>query len=158
MRATERQAARARGESIPPALWVIAVGALTPFPISALCYAFASPEVSRPALTVLLTWSVVTLSFLGGVRWGMETTRPSPRWTRMLISVGSAVAAWALLVLRYRLDDTWIVGGCIAAFLVQWLFDHQGPDVPARYPRLSTVVTGAACVSLAVCLEQTLKI
>ena len=53
-----------------------------------------------------------------------------------------------------RTYSLWAMLGCIGAFLVQWLFDHQAPDVPARYPRLSTALTGGACVSLAICLDQ----
>jgi uncharacterized ferredoxin-like protein len=35
--------------------------------------------------------------------------------------------------------------------------DHQGPDVAARYPKLSTAVTAAACVSMALCLDTALR-
>ena len=146
-----------RWESIPPALWGIALAALAPFPISAAIYGWGAPDAARPALTLILTWSGCVLAFLGGVRWGLESGRPSPRAERLLISVLSPVAAWMLLFSRHRIPDAWVIGGCIAAFLVQWLFDHQAPDVPARYPRLSTALTTGACVSLAVCLDQAMK-
>ena len=58
---------------------------------------------------------------------------------------------------RSSLGAAWILGGFMGAFILQWLFDHTAPDVPARYPRLSTVLTAGACVSLAVALEQTLR-
>jgi hypothetical protein len=146
-----------RNEAPPLALWTIALLALAPFPIAALAFAYGAPQVARPALTIILTWSAVTMSFLGGVRWGMETSLFAPRWYRQLISVASGVAAWLLLLARHRIEDRWILAGAIAAFLLQWLFDHQGPDVPARYPKLSTAITGAACVSLAVCLDQVIR-
>jgi hypothetical protein len=145
-----------RNEAPPLALWIIALTALAPFPIAAGFYGWADENVARPALTVILTWSAVVLSFLGGVRWGLETALKSPRAHRMIISVGSPIGAWLLLLARGRVDDAWVVGGYIAAFLLQWLFDHQ-PNAPARYPRLSTSVTAAACVSLAVCLERALN-
>jgi Protein of unknown function (DUF3429) len=144
-------------DSIPPALWVIAICALAPFPLAAAAYGWGAPEVARPALTVILTWSGVVLAFLGGVRWGMESGRPKPRAQRLLISVLSPVVAWSILAARHRVPDGWIIGGCIGAFLIQWLFDHQAPDVPARYPRLSTALTAGACISLAVCLDQAMK-
>lgn len=147
---------RVRREKAPPALFLIVLAAALPFPVAAGLYSYAAPDLARPALTMILTWSVTTLSFLGGVRWGIETMRPQPRWSRMLIAVAAAVTAWALMLLRYRLDDAWVLGGCIAAFLVQWLLDHQRPDTPARYPLLSTILTAAACLSLAVCLEHAL--
>lgn len=146
-----------RNETPPFALWAIAVLALSPFPASAIAYGYGPPDIARPALTLIMTWTAVVLSFLGGVRWGMETLLPQPRWYRQVISVLSALVAWLLLLARHRYPDTWILTGAIAAFLLQWLFDHQGPDVPARYPKLSTAITAAACVSLAVCLDQALR-
>jgi hypothetical protein len=149
--------ALSRDEAPPAALWVIALLALAPFPVSAAAYGYGSHGIARPALGILLTWSAVVLSFLGGVRWGMETGIARPRWWRQTISVLSGVAAWGLLIARHRLPDAWILAGGIVAFLVQWLFDHQGPNVPARYPKLSTAVTAAACISLALCLDRAIR-
>ncbi len=146
-----------RNEAPPTALWAIALLALAPFLISAAAYGYGSQAVARPALTVILTWSATVLSFLGGVRWGMESLLTRPRWPRQIISVSAAIVAWLLLLARHRIIDSWIIGGAIVAFLVQWLFDHQAPDVPARYPKLSTTITAAACVSLAVCLDKALR-
>jgi len=144
-------------ESAPPALWSIALLALAPFLISALVIAYGERQYAPAALTVLLTWSAVVLAFLGGVRWGLETALPEPRWERLAGSVISPVAAWSLFLGRERLEPSWILIGFMAAFLLQWLFDHRAPDVPARYPRLSTALTAGACISLALVLEQTLK-
>jgi hypothetical protein len=146
-----------RDESPPLALWLIALLALAPFPTAAIAYGYGPPQVAQPALGLILTWSAVVLSFLGGVRWGLETALRAPRPARQVISVLSAVIAWLLLLARHRFPDSWILAGAIAAFLLQWLLDHQGPDVPARYPKLSTAVTAAACVSLAICLDQALR-
>jgi hypothetical protein len=146
-----------RYDAIPPALWVIALATLIPFPLAAVAYGWGAPDIARPALTVILNWSGCVLAFLGGVRWGLESGRPEPRPLRLIISVLSPVAAWIILFSRHRIPDGWVMAGCIAAFLAQWLFDHQAPDVPARYPRLSTAITSAACISLAVCLDQALK-
>lgn len=150
---TDERPIVARSEAPPVALWIIAALAIAPFPLAALAYGYGPAAFARPALTVILTWSAMVMSFLGGVRWGMETTRPEPRWQRQVVSVSSAVAAWLLLLARHSWPDTWVVSGVIAAFLLQWLFDHQAPDVPARYPALSTALTAAACISLAVCLD-----
>jgi hypothetical protein len=146
-----------RDEAPPTALWAIAALALLPFPAAAFVYAYGPPTLAHTGLTVLLAWAAVVLSFLGGVRWGLETALLRPRLYRQAISFGSAVAAWAVLLARGRAPDAWILGGAIAAFLAQWMFDHQAPGVPARYPRLSTAVTAAACVSLAVCLDRAIR-
>ena len=146
-----------RNEAPPTALWIIAFAALAPFPLAALGYGWGDADVARPSLTVIITWSAVILAFLGGARWGLESALPKPRWQRLLISVLSPVIAWSMLLSRGRIDNAWIIGGCIGAFLIQWLFDHHGPDVPARYPKLSTALTAAACISLAVCLDEAIK-
>lgn len=148
---------RVRGEPPPASLWTIAVLAMAPFPIAAVAYGYGPTEVARPALTIVLAWSAVVLSFLGGVRWGMETLRARPRWARQAVSVSSAFVAWLLLLARHKAPDSWIIGCAIAAYLLQWLFDHQAPDVPERYPKLSTAITTAACVSLAICLDQAIR-
>jgi hypothetical protein len=146
-----------RAESPPAGLWVIALLALSPVLVAAVLYCYGPAAWARPALTTLLAWSAVALSFLGGVRWGLETREPRPRWYRQAFSALSAIAALVVLLARGRAPDTWILGGFIGAFLVQWLFDHQTPDTPRRYPMLSTAMTGAACVSLALALEKALN-
>ena len=150
-------AAASRNEPPPAALWSLALLALAPFPIAAGAYVLGQAAQRPGALTVLSTWSAMVLSFLGGVRWGMETNRVSPRWQRMAISILSAVIAWILILVRHEIADRWVLGGTIAAFLAQWLFDHQAPDTPSRYPKLSTAVTGAACVCLAFCLDVAIR-
>lgn len=146
-----------RAESPPVALWAIALLALSPFPVAALIFSYGPEHLSRPALTSLLAWSASVLSFLGGVRWGLETREPRPRWMRQAFYALCAVAAWVILLARGAAPDSWILGGFLMAFLVQWLFDHQTPDTPSRYPMLSTAVTGAACVSLALALEKAMS-
>jgi hypothetical protein len=144
-------------ESIPAPLWIIALLALAPFPVTAALYGYGPDHLATPALTMLLEWAAVVLSFLGGVRWGLETREPQPRWMRQAFSATCAVAAWVILLSRGRAPDEWLIGGFIAAFLMQWLFDHQTPDTPSRYPVLSTAMTAAACISLGVALETMLN-
>jgi len=146
-----------KAESPPVALWAIALLALSPFPLAALLYSYGPAQLHSAALTSLLVWSTAVLSFLGGVRWGLETREPRPRWLRQAFAALCAVAAWVILLARGAAPDTWIIGGFLAAFLVQWLFDHQTPDTPSRYPMLSTAVSAAACVSLALALEQAMQ-
>jgi len=145
-------------EAVTPApLWVIALLGLAPFPTSALVYLYGPADLSGAALTLLLTWSAIMLGFLGGIRWGLESGRAQPRWTRLAQSVLSPIAGWSLLFSRGGLDTAWLLCGLIAAFILQWLYDHTAPDVPARYPRLMTTLTLGACISLALALEQALR-
>src|SRR5512140_3790187 len=100
-------------DSTPPALWAIAIASLAPFPIAAIIYGWGAPDVARPALNVILTWSACVLAFLGGVRWGLGSGRPKPRAGRLLISVMSPVAAVSILLARHKSPDGWVIGGCI---------------------------------------------
>lgn len=146
-----------RAESIPVALWVIALLGLSPAPLSALAYCYGPAAWATSSLTVLLAWAAVALSFLGGVRWGLETREPRPRWMRQAFSALCAIAALVVLLARGRAPDAWILGGFIVAFLIQWLFDHQTPDTPSRYPLLSTALASGACISLALALEKAIS-
>ncbi|MDB5447876.1 MAG: hypothetical protein JWQ97_3193 [Phenylobacterium sp.] len=156
----ERAAAVAKPqarEAAPISLWAMAVFALLPFPVAAGVYGYGPPAAAREAVTVLLTWSAVVLSFLAGVRWGLESGRRAPRRLRLVGALGFAMVAWALLLARWRLDLAWILTAYLAAFMLQWLSDHAAPNPASRFPRLSTAVTAAACVSLAVALDQAIR-
>ncbi|MDP3745587.1 MAG: DUF3429 domain-containing protein [Phenylobacterium sp.] len=142
----------------PLPLWIIALLCMVPFPASALAYAYGPADVAGPALTVILTWSAVVMGFLGGIRWGLESARTEPRWTRLVHSLISPIAGWALLFTRGTIDTPWLLCGFLVAFILQWLFDHTAPDVPARYPKLMTVLTLGAGLSLAVALEKALTL
>lgn len=143
--------------SAPRPLWGIALLGMAPFPLSALTYLYGPSDLVGPALTLLLTWSAIVLGFLGGIRWGLESGRATPRWTRLAQSVISPMAAWALIFGRGTIETPWLLCGFLAAFILQWLYDHAAPDVPARYPRLMTTLTLGACLSLALALEQALR-
>ncbi|HEX7886918.1 MAG TPA: DUF3429 domain-containing protein [Phenylobacterium sp.] len=147
----------ARAESIPAALWALALLGLMPFPMAALAFCYGPAPWVTPSLSLLVAWSAVTLAFLGGVRWGLETREPTPRNMRQAFSVLCAVASVAILLARGRAPDAWILGGFLGAFLIQWLFDHQTPNSPSRYPLLSTAVTSSACVSLGLALEKAMN-
>ena len=146
-----------RSERPPLALWAIAVLALSPFPSSAVMYAYGPLEHQPGSLTMLMSWSALVVAFIGGVRWGLETREHKPRWIRLAFNAACAGAAWMLLLGRGVIGDAWILGLLLALFMIQWLFDHQSPDAPQRYPTLSTTLTAAACVSLALALEKTLS-
>jgi hypothetical protein len=144
-------------DAAPKPLWLMAVLALMPFPISAGLYGYGPPAEARVAVSVLITWSATVLSFLAGVRWGLESSRRPPRWGRLAGACGFGIIAWGLLLARWRLDLAWTLTAYLAAFMLQWLSDHAAPDTAARFPKLSTAITVAACVSLAVALDQAIR-
>ena len=144
-------------ESAPISLWSMAVFALAPFPVAAAVYGYGPPSYAREAVTVLLTWSAVVLSFLAGVRWGLESGRKAPRRGRLAVAIGFALAAWVLLLVRWRFELSWVLGAYLVVFMLQWLSDHAAPNTASRFPRLSTAVTSAACISLAIALDQSIR-
>jgi hypothetical protein len=144
----------ARADAVPSSLWIITALALAPFVTAAIAFDYGPVAYASPAMTVLLTWSSAVLSFLGGVRWGLESAEPTPRRHRLALSVLAPTFAWAVLLWRHRLDEAYVLIAFMVIFLTQWLFDHQAPDTPARYPKLSTVLTAGACISLGLVLEK----
>lgn len=130
---------------------------LLPFPMAAGLYALGG-RLAGPALLALLTYAAAVLSFLGGVRWGVEIVREQPRWRKLAVAAAPPLAAWALLALPF-LTAPWQLGGFIAAYLLLWLADAQAPDeAPPWYRRLRTPLTLGAVVALAVALEQAMSL
>jgi hypothetical protein len=144
----------ARADSVPSSLWIITALALAPFVTAALAFDYGPAAYASPAMTVLLSWSAAVLSFLGGVRWGLESAEAAPRRHRLALSVLAPTFAWAICLWRHRMDEAHVIIAFMAIFLAQWLLDHQSPDTPARYPKLSTVLTAGACISLGLVLEK----
>jgi hypothetical protein len=148
---------RPRVETPPALLIAIAVVAVLPFPASALMYGYGPAEHTEGSLTMLLSWSAIILAFICGVRWGLETREPRPKPYRFGFSALCAGAAWGVLLWRGQVPDAWLLGLFIAVFILQWLFAHQVEDAPSRYPTLSHMMAGTACVSLAVALEKAIS-
>lgn len=141
----------------PKSLWALALLGLAPFPFSAVIYAYGPSSMAIHGLNVLLTWSAVTMGFVGGVRWGVESSRSEPEIPRLVGSTISPFVGWGLLALRRYVEVDWIVGGFLAAFIVQWMFDQAAPGVPNKYPRMVTFLTLGAGVSLAMALEKSMR-
>jgi hypothetical protein len=97
------------------------------------------------------------LAYLAGVRWGLESGRRTPRVSRLAGAVAFGVIAWGLLLARWRIELSWALAAYLAAFMVQWTLDHATPAPQARFPRLSTAITAAACVSLALALDEVIR-
>jgi hypothetical protein len=103
----------------------------------------------------LLTYAGVILSFLGGARWGIEIAKHAPPRASVLIpSILPTLVAWGLLVGAAWAPLKWQLGGLIAAFLVQWLWDNSSLEPPFWYAPLRTVLTFIAGVSMAFVLQD----
>lgn len=140
---------------IPMAAGLPGVLGLIPFFAASGLYVWGRPELAGPALLTLLAYSAVTLSFLGGLRWGYEMARPEPRIAVMLAACLPALAGW--LILATPLPAGYQLGGFIAALVLQWLWDAGSSDLPRWWSRLRTVLTLGAGLALAVAMETALE-
>ena len=116
-------------EAAPKPIWAVSFLGLLGFPVPAMVYAYGPDRMGALALTALITWSAVVLAFLGGVRWGLESSRPVVRWPRLLASTISPIAGWLLFAARHYIDVSWVVCGFLVAFMLQWLFDYAPPHL-----------------------------
>jgi len=140
--------------AIPPAPLALTIGGLMPFIGAALAALALEGDVARQAgaYLTLLVYAAVILSFLGGVRWGIEmneATFTPPRWSILTGSVIGALVGWGA-VLFYLLGTPaqsplvfLLMAGALAA---HWLWDVMSRrDTPAWYDGLRTIATlGAA--------------
>lgn len=118
---------------------------LAPFVLGALV-ALLVEDLHQLALRAFLLYSIVILSFMGGVHWGLGLVLGTRQSARLLISVVPALVGWVtLLVLPVHLALA-ILGG---AYIAQWFVDRPilaELPIPPWYvdmrPRLAYTVAG----------------
>ena len=141
----------------PVAAILLGLLGLLPFFAGAGVYAFGPPNLGGPGLLTLLAWSAAVLSLLGGARLGMEAVAPRPRAAVLAAAMLPAVAAWLLLAAAPLAYPERQLGGFIAAFALQLLWDARSRELPAGYRRWLTLLTAGALLALAVALWKTLS-
>ncbi len=137
--------------------WFLAVAGAVPFVLAtAALYASDASQVRVPAITALVTYSAVILSFLGGIEWGLairdEHGNESTRVAALGLATVSSLAAWALLWLP---NPTWQVGCALALFVGVWLADQWMAGrglLPTWFVDLRTAVSALVAVILAAAL------
>jgi hypothetical protein len=137
--------------------WFLALAGAVPFLLatSALFVSDAS-SVRVPAITALVTYSAVILSFLGGIEWGLairdESGTESTRVIALGLSTVSSLAAWAVLWLP---SPNWQVGAALALFVAVWVADQWMAErglLPTWFVDLRTAVSALVAATLAVAL------
>ncbi|MDP8916559.1 MAG: DUF3429 domain-containing protein [Pseudomonadota bacterium] len=144
---------------MPPAALILGVLGLIPFWGAAALYAFGDPNQRGVALLTLLAYSAAILSFLGGVRWGMEIAAGRrPRAWVLVLSTLPPIAAWLLLAGGggASLTEVQSLGGFLLAFVVQGVWDVRASDAPPWRRRLRLWLTVAAVLALGLALGTTL--
>jgi hypothetical protein len=104
------------------AIWLISLSGLMPF-LTCLVLAYGVPAYAESAKTVFLVYSALTLTFLGGARWGAELVRAPerPDLLRLVLSaVPSVLGMFGLLLLSSAGQLVWDVQASRAGLLPSW--------------------------------------
>lgn len=131
------------------AFWLISLSGLVPF-LVCLALAYGVPAYAESAKTVFLVYSALTLTFLGGARWGAELVRApdSPSlWRLVLSAVPSVLGMFALIP---GTAPRVAVGLLLLSSAGQLVWDVQASRaglLPPWNGRVRTVLTslGTAC-------------
>jgi hypothetical protein len=140
----------------PPAVWVFGLSTLIPFFISSVLFCYGPVGIQRSSLVALLAYSAAMVSYFGGVRTGLEIENPSPRWLVLGLSLLFPLAGFGLLLGELKFEPAWQLSGFLLVFLLQWVWDVTDHDGPTWRPRMRTLMTAGAAISLAFALEQAL--
>jgi len=141
---------------VPPAVWVFGLSTLIPFFLASGLFCYGPGPVQKPALVSLLAYSAAMVSYFGGVRSGLEIENISPRWSVLGISLLFPLAGFGLLLGELKFEPAWQLSGFLLVFLLQWVWDVTDHDGPTWRPRMRTLLTAGAAISLAFSLEQAL--
>ncbi len=86
-------------EQVPSGLWIISGSGLLPF-VTCLVLVVTAPDLAARAVQAFIVYAALTLSFLGGARWGAELVRVprNPSLPRLVAAaIPSVVGLGALL-------------------------------------------------------------
>lgn len=137
--------------------WFLTLAGVVPF-VLATGALFASDvsSVRVPAITALVTYSAVILSFLGGIEWGLAIREDAGNEASRAIALGlstvSSLAAWAVLWLP---SAHWQVGAALGLFVAVWAADQWMASrglLPAWFVDLRTLISALVSAILALAL------
>jgi len=137
--------------------WFLTLAGVVPFVLATgALFASDASSVRVPAITALVTYSAVILSFLGGIEWGLAIRDDSGNEASRAIALGlstvSSLAAWAVLWLP---SATWQVGAALGLFVAVWAADQWMAArglLPTWFVDLRTAVSVLVAAILAAAL------
>jgi hypothetical protein len=125
---------------------------LAPLAVSALISLSAHENTARLGAIAFSLYAAVLLSFLGGVRCGIEIMRApqAPNGMRLFYSALPALAGWTLAATVVYFTPVLGAAAIFAGiFAVQAMWDYRSArdaGAPAWYPVLRQVLTGGAMI------------
>ena len=136
--------------AIPPPALALGLGGLVPFAAGATAAWLPHAGLAAVGLAALGAYGAVILSFLGGVRWGVELFDEAAlaRWTPLGLSVLPSLVAWAALLAPPAPMLALLAAGLVAQYALDRTAVRAGV-LPVWYGRLRTVLTvGATAATL----------
>ena len=135
---------------------LLSLAGILPF-IAGAAVLWFGPAASAPAaLTAIITYAAVVLSFLGGIQWGIgvsvSETAPQSAQSLFLLSVVPSLLGWAMLFI-----DAYGARLIVAIFLFGfvWVIDallHLQKLIPDWFFRLRCIITPIVIASLTAAL------
>lgn len=125
---------------------------LVPLTVSALVSLSQHPETAHIGALSFSIYAAALLSFLGGVRCGIEIMRDPahPSAMRLLFSALPALGGWGLALFVVIVPGVLGASSAFAGlFAAQYMWDHRSADAgaPPWYPVLRQVLTGGAMIA-----------
>ena len=154
MAETESSSQTVAGDSsIPLPALVLGLAGLIPFIASAAALWLGDSVWRFDSGTALIAYGAVILSFLGGIRWGVEITqRPQrPATGALLFSVLPSLLAWGALLVQSLINLPLAVVTLIVGFVLQFLSDRRAARsniLPLWFGKLRLILSVGATLSL----------
>jgi uncharacterized membrane protein HdeD (DUF308 family) len=146
-----------RRNPIPQAPLWLGLAGLIPFYAAAFLMLTADAGIANLGHLAFVIYAAAILSFLGGVRFGLELAHSpdNPRPLTLVYAVLPAIAGWALALFSVTTDALHGVASAFAGlFAAQYVWDRTSANdgsAPKWYPLLRQVLTGGvmlACLAL----------
>lgn len=81
--------------------WTLSLGGFIPFGVLSIFLFFVGPKAPLfgPFVDIFIIWSVLILSFLGGIRWGFAVASPPFDTKSLCLSVVPSILGWFAVLL-----------------------------------------------------------
>jgi len=143
----------ASSTSIPLPALILGLAGLIPFIATAAALWLGGSVWRFDSGTALIAYGAVILSFLGGIRWGVEITLNAkrPATGALLFSVLPSLVGWGALLLQSLINLPLAVSTLIIGFVLQYASDRRGTAaqvLPAWFGKLRLILSAGATLSL----------